>query len=148
MIPNKSGIVKETALSLIAQLDQLPIFLESVRQMAESAGLDQAQHSRLELVIEEAWVNICHHAYADQASGMVRCRVVVGIDGLWMEIADEGPAFNPLTQIDPDTGLALDQRKPGGLGILLIKSLVNEIAYRREDGWNVLTLGMLATCRE
>ena len=52
MIPNKSGIVKETALSLIAQLDQLPIFLESVRQMAESAGLDQAQHSRLELVIE------------------------------------------------------------------------------------------------
>ncbi len=101
------------------------------------------QASRLELAIEEALVNVCNYAYIGQTpTGAVRCRVVVQPDGLRVDIADEGPPFDPLARPDPDTALDLDQREPGGLGILLIKSLVSEVSYRREDGRNVLTIRM------
>jgi anti-sigma regulatory factor (Ser/Thr protein kinase) len=67
---------------------------------------------------------------------------VVRPDSLTVEIADEGTPFDPLARSDPDTALDLDHREPGGLGILLIRSLVDEIAYRREGGRNVLMIEM------
>ena len=67
-------------------------------------------------------------------------RVVVQPEGLSVEIADEGPSFDPLAQPDPDTELELDQREPGGLGIFLIKSLVDEVIYCRENHRNVLRI--------
>lgn len=145
MIPDDSEFRSnaEGSLCLPAELDHLPAFLDHVRQMAEVVGMAAAQASRLELAVEEALVNVCSYAYADQTpTGAVRCRVVVQPDGLQVEIADEGPPFDPLARPDPDTALELDQREPGGLGILLIKSLVSEVSYRREDHRNVLTIKM------
>lgn len=133
----------EETLCLPAELERLPAFLAHVRQVAERAGVVGAQASRLELAVEEALVNVCHYAYADQTHpGLVSCRIVAHLDGVWVEVADRGPPFDPLAKPDPDTTLELDQRQPGGLGILLIKSLVSEVAYRREGDWNVLAMGM------
>jgi len=66
-----------------------------------------------------------------------------------VSIVDEGLPFDPLAQPDPERGLDLDQREPGGLGILLmpgglgillIKSLASEVTYRREGDRNVLMI--------
>lgn len=131
------------SLCLPAEIDHLPAFLAHVRRMAEVTGLTDAQASRLELAVEEALVNVCNHAYADQpAAGILRCRVVVQPDGLQVEIADEGLPFDPLARPDPDTTLGLDEREPGGLGVLLIKRLVDEVGYRHEEGRNVLMMRM------
>ncbi len=73
---------------------------------------------------------------------MVLCRCATRPDGLTVEIADEGAPFDPLARADPDTTLDLDQREPGGLGILLVKNLVDGIAYRREGERNVLVIEM------
>ena len=145
MIPNdpEFRLNPEGLLCLPAELDHLPAFLDHVRQMAEVAGVAAAQASRLELAVEEALVNVCNYAYIGQTpTGAVRCRVTVRPEGLQVDIADEGPPFDPLARPDPDTALELDQREPGGLGILLIKSLVSEVSYRREQGQNVLTIRM------
>lgn len=121
----------------------MPIFLDHVRRMAEVAGIADAQATRLELAVEEALVNVCNYAYAAQTlTGTVRCQVVIQNDGLRVDIVDEGPPFDPLAQADPDTTLDLDQREPGGLGILLIKNLVSEVSYRRAADQNVLTIQM------
>jgi serine/threonine-protein kinase RsbW len=134
------------SLSLPAELDHLPAFLEHVRRMAEVAGIADAQAARLELAVEEALVNVCHYAYAGQSpAGVVQCRVTVQPDGVLVEIADDGPPFDPLARPDPDTALDIDQRAPGGLGILLIKSLVSEVAYRREADRNLLLIEMRKT---
>lgn len=133
--------VTTTGLHRPAELEHLPVFLEYIRGIAQTVGLAEAQISRLELAAEEALVNVFSYAYAGQASpGSVGCQVVMRADGLTVEIVDEGPPFDPLVQPDPDTSLEIDQRQPGGLGVLLIKSLVEEVGYRREDGRNVLTL--------
>jgi anti-sigma regulatory factor (Ser/Thr protein kinase) len=131
------------SLRLPAELDQLPVFLDHVRQAAEAAGLAEAQGTRLELAVEEALVNVFNYAYAGQDhSGAVTCRVVVEADGLTVEIVDEGPPFDPLVRPDPDTALELEQRQPGGLGIFMIRQLTDEVSYRREEGRNVLTIRM------
>ena len=128
-------------LYLPAELERLPELLEPIRQAAESVGLAEAQVGRLELAVEEALVNVCHYAYADQTEpGPVHCRIAVQPQGLLVEIADEGAPFDPLARPDPDTTLELEQREPGGLGIFLIKQLVSEVSYRRDEGQNVLAI--------
>lgn len=129
------------SLRLPAELDQLPVFLDHVRQIAEAAELAEAQGTRLELAVEEALVNVFHYAYASQSHpGSVLCRVKVEANSLTVEIVDEGPPFDPLARPDPDTALELEQRQPGGLGIFMIRQLTDEVSYRREEGRNVLTI--------
>lgn len=142
MIP-EDPTPSDAGLLLPAELDQLPVFLDYVRRMAGVAGLSDAQGSRLELAVEEALVNICGYAYVDRAqAGRVLCWIETRPDGVVVNIADEGSPFDPLARPDPDTALDLDQREPGGLGILLIKSLVSDVAYRREHDRNVLMIEM------
>ena len=143
MMPENSAILQETALCLPAELDHLPAFLDHVRRMAETAGMADAWIARLELAVAEAVVYVFRYSYGGGApAGTVQCRVTVQAEGLRVEIADEGPPFDPLARPDPDTALDLDQREPGGLGILLIKSLASEVAYRREGDRNVLRIEM------
>ncbi len=140
---SENSTIQEATLCLPAELDHLPAFLEHVRRMAEAAGMAEAWIARLELAVEEALVNVFSYAYGGRApAGTVQCRVTVQAEGLRVEIADEGPPFDPLARPDPDTALDLDQREPGGLGILLIKSLASEVAYRREGDRNVLRIEM------
>lgn len=132
------------SLRLPAELDQLPVFLDHVRQTAQAAGLVEALGTRLELAVEEALVNVFNYAYAEQTHpGVVTCRVMVETDGLTVEIVDEGPPFDPLARPDPDTALELEQRQPGGLGIFMIRQLTDAVSYRREADRNVLTIRML-----
>ena len=132
------------SLRLPAELDQLPVFLDHVRQTAQAAGLAEAQGTRLELAVEEALVNVFNYAYAERTQpGVVACRVMVETDGLTVEIVDEGPPFDPLARPDPDTALELEQRQPGGLGIFMIRQLTDAVSYRREEDRNVLTIRML-----
>lgn len=142
MIP-ESHSVQEATLCLPAELAYLPVFLEHVRRMAEIAGWADARITRLELAVEEALVNVVSYAYGDRTpAGTVQCRVAAQPEGLRVEILDEGPPFDPLARPDPDTARELDRREPGGLGILLIKSLASEVAYRREGNRNVLRIEM------
>jgi len=130
-------------LRLPAELDQLPAFLGYIRRMAETAGLPEERAVRLELAVEEALANVCGYAYADRArAGTVLCRIELRPEGMAVEIVDEGAPFDPLARPDPDTTLDLDRREPGGLGIFLVKRLVDALAYRREGEGNVLRIEM------
>lgn len=142
MMPEDPG-PSSAGLRLPAELDRLPAFLDYVRRMAEAAGLSEDRAVRLELAVEETLVNVFGYAYPDRTrAGMVLCRCASRPDGLTVEIVDEGAPFDPLARADPDTTLDIDRREPGGLGILLVKRLVDDLAYRREAGQNVLIIEM------
>ena len=59
---------------------------------------------------------------------------------LAIEIADDGRAFDPLQAPAPDIGASLQDRAMGGLGIYLVRKTMDTVAYRRQDGRNVVTL--------
>ncbi len=89
--------------------------------------------------LEEALVNIFKYAYPE---GAEEVEVVCGVekDRLMIEVIDSGVPFDLTTLPDPDLVSDVDQRKIGGLGIFLIKKLVDDLRYRREGARNILSL--------
>jgi len=94
----------------------------------------------LDLCLEEAVTNII--SYAFKSPGDHRIGVSVAWNGmeLTIEVIDDGESFDPLSKSDPDIAAPLEEREIGGLGIHLIKKLMDRVEYRRQTNQNVLTL--------
>ena len=83
---------------------------------------------QLGVIVEEIFVNIVSYAYPEN----------VGYAEIQTELQD-----NPLENNDPDLGLSVEERDIGGLGIYLVKNMVEEISYKYENGKNILSLTKL-----
>lgn len=103
-------------------------------------GLDMSLTMSLNLAIEEAVVNVMDYAYPEGEKGDVDIEVQADDEWLTFIISDKGVAFDPTTKEDADTTLSAEERPIGGLGIFLVRKLMDTIQYERTDGKNVLTL--------
>jgi anti-sigma regulatory factor (Ser/Thr protein kinase) len=122
----------------VKYLDVAQDFVRSVMQEAEVA-CDTI--NAIELVAEEVFINIALYAYKGSESGgdvTVRCAVERGC--LSLEFSDNGVFFNPLKQKDPDVTLGVEEREPGGLGLFMVKKIMDVVEYRRESGKNILRM--------
>jgi len=119
--------------------------MEFARTGARDASLPEHRIGELDLLIEEIFMNVCRYAYPEGGPGVVKITCAVSSPGeLRVEVADQGPEFDPLAAPAPDVTLSLEDRPIGGLGILLVKTLAPSIAYRRDRDWNRLTFGISA----
>lgn len=89
------------------------------------------------LVLEEIFVNICRYAYSPD-KGDIDISYEISGKVLKVVIKDKGKAFNPLEAKEPDLTASIENRQIGGLGIYLIKKMVDNIKYQRIDNNNVL----------
>lgn len=131
----------ERHLSFKAQLENVPPAADFVVQAAENAGLDERSIYHCQLAVDEACTNIIEHGFRkDQRNGQIT--VITGIENqnFVIIIADNSPAFNPLTYQEPDPNLSLEERTVGGWGIYFIKKLMDLVDYRYVDGKNNLSL--------
>jgi serine/threonine-protein kinase RsbW len=127
---------------LPAKIENLENIIRFVRNCAREEGFSPRQISNLELAIEEALANICHYAYTGVGGDMeIHCRADEDKRFI-IEIIDTGKPFNMLTVSDPDLTTDLSTREIGGLGVLLIRKMVDDIHYCRKEDKNVLTLIM------
>ena len=127
---------------LPAKLEHLRAFLDMTSRCARGQGLPDKRIHEIELVVEEALVNIFNYAYP-KGDGEVTVICRTGQEGrLIIETVDKGLPFDPLSREDPDLTLDIAERKIGGLGVFLMKTLMDEVRYRREDDKNVLTLSV------
>ena len=120
-----------------AEVDQLGIF---VKQVGESLSIDKALTGKIRLAVEEAVVNVMEYAYPKGSKGEVSIRAVSNGKRLKFVITDSGIPFNPTKVAATNTMLSVEERPVGGLGILLVRELMDSINYERIDGKNVLTL--------
>ena len=93
---------------------------------------------KLDVVIEEIFVNICHYAYED--SGFADIEVSLNKNKLSITFMDEGVPFDPLKKDEPDISLPSDDREVGGLGIFMVKKMMDKVDYKYENGKNILTI--------
>jgi sigma-B regulation protein RsbU (phosphoserine phosphatase) len=121
----------------IATIPQLNEFIDTV---AEEVGLDMSLTMSLNLAIEEAVVNVMDYAYPEGQRGDVDIEVTADQQWLTFVISDTGIAFDPTAKEDVDTTLSAEERPIGGLGIFLVRQLMDVIDYKREGNKNVLTL--------
>lgn len=106
-------------------------------------GVPDAQRRKLNMALDDLLQNLISHAYADEVVGDIGLSVARYGDHLLLELSDDGSAFDPTQCPPPDLDLDVDERPIGGLGLHLVKQLMDEVSYRREDGWNRLSLKLL-----
>ena len=128
------------SLTLPNDIETIPQLNEFIDTVAEEIGLDMSLTMSLNLAIEEAVVNVMEYAYPEGEQGNVD--IEVSADERWLTfiISDNGIPFDPTTQEDADTTLSAEERPIGGLGIFLVRQLMDSINYQRENGKNILTL--------
>lgn len=121
----------------VKEVEELGSF---VKQVAESLSLDKSLTGRLRLAVEETVVNVMEYAYPQGTTGDVNIRATSNGRRLKFIISDSGIPFNPTEVTAADTTLSAEERPIGGLGILLVRELMDSINYERINGQNVLTL--------
>ena len=111
-----------------------------LRDFAGRAAWPDAVRNAFDLALEEWLTNIIAYAYADQREHWIVVRLIMTPGEARVEVEDDGCEFNPLTHPPVDTSAPLEQRGIGGLGLHMIKKLMDAVEYRRAEGRNILTL--------
>ena len=118
--------------------EQLELIPTAVEEFAERDNWPPDLVFKLNLVLEELGVNIVNYS---GATGDIEISLASDEESVTVEISDDGRPFNPLLDQDtPDVSAPLGNRPIGGLGIHLVRSMMDEMSYSREDGKNKLAM--------
>ena len=124
---------------LPARVDSLDAARRYVGDCADRVGLDPQRRFAVLLALEEAFVNVCGHAYPG-AAGDVELACEHREGAFVLEIGDAGVGFDVLSHPTPDLSAGIEERPLGGLGIHLIRSVAKGVTYRRDGPRNVLRM--------
>jgi serine phosphatase RsbU (regulator of sigma subunit)/putative methionine-R-sulfoxide reductase with GAF domain/anti-sigma regulatory factor (Ser/Thr protein kinase) len=124
-----------------AKFDQLDSIREFAIQAARDAGMDDSETYAIELSIDEACTNIIEHAYQGENRGEIECTCDSNEVCLTVVIRDHGKPFDPSTVVTPDLNADIENRAVGGLGVFLMKQLMDEVHFEPlGEAGNVLTM--------
>lgn len=130
--------MESVSLKIAPSLDQLERITAVVEDLGERDDWPPDLIFKVNLVLDELWVNVVHYS---GATGDVEVSLDADADEVRLEIADDGRPFDPLSEVvEPDLDAALEDRPIGGLGIFLVREMMDELHYRREDGKNRLAM--------
>lgn len=116
-------------------------FADTFAAWAGERGIPESSVRAFQVVFDELLTNAIDYGLADTADGQLQVSLCPSVEALEAVIVDNGPAFDPLLEAEsPDLDLSLEHRPIGGLGIHLVKSLMDHAEYRRSDDRNVLRL--------
>ncbi|MCF8076585.1 MAG: ATP-binding protein [Desulfotignum sp.] len=133
-------------LTLPACVENLEPLQDFITTCARDHSLPEDRILKLQLASEEALMNIFSYAYPDEGPGDVTvCCTLSDDHDLLIAFEDKGHAFDVLSVEDPETGLSLEERTVGGLGIYFIKKMIDAVWYARKDNKNILTFRMALT---
>ena len=122
----------------IQQLSRLPAWMDNV---GEAHNLDPALVMSLNLALEEAATNVILYAYPAGTYGSVELKADL-LEGrrLRFVLTDSGKPFDPTAAPDPDIAASAQDRPIGGLGIFMVRQIMDEVSYKYEKGHNILTM--------
>lgn len=113
---------------------------EFVEELCEELSLPAETTMNINLALEEAVVNIIMYAYPTDEQHEILLKVCTHTNQLIFLLTDNGLSFDPTKVEDADVTLPIEERSVGGLGIFLIRSIMNEVSYQRLDGKNNLIM--------
>ena len=133
-------VKQERHLILHNDIQQIPQLAEFMETIAEEKHLNQNDTMSLNLALEEAVTNVILYAYPEGSDGLVDIEAILRDHSLEFIITDSGVPFDPTTAPEADITLSAEERSIGGLGIHLVRQIMDGVRYQRIDNKNVLTL--------
>ena len=125
-----------------ATLENLDTILGFVEENLEAIDCPMKVAMKIAVCVEELYVNVANYAYDGRVG---KCRVDLEYDErlpgrVKISLTDSGKYFNPLEKDDPDTTLDVEEREIGGLGIFMVKSIIDNISYERKQENNIIIM--------
>ena len=122
----------------ITEISKLAIFIE---ELSEELALAPELTFNLNLALEEAVSNVILYAYGEEKQKEITLLANMSDNNLTFVLTDYGKEFDPTKVPDADVTLSAEEREIGGLGIFLIRQIMDTVEYQRMDGKNVLIMG-------
>ena len=139
-MPQEFESVLTETLVMKNNLHEVTRFSAFIKSATEKLGIEKSLARQLRLAVEEAVVNVINYAYPAGKEGDITIKIMSNGNTLRFQIIDAGVLFDPTMKERADTTLSAEDRQIGGLGILLVRELMDSINYERIEGTNVLTL--------
>lgn len=130
----------EKKLTIENQLDQLTLVASFVEELCDELGLGADVVFNLNLVLEEAMTNVIMYGHPEGGKHDIELTARADDGVLSLTVEDDGVAFDPTEVPDADVTLSAEERSIGGLGIFLIRQIMDEVFYQRVNEHNVLTM--------
>lgn len=133
--------MKSQTLTLTADLAGLARVMQAIDACCAGTSASEADISALQLALEEIVTNVITHGYQSDSSRTLTVRLeAIAADRIRAVVTDDAAAYNPLARPEVDTTLPLEARPIGGLGVHLVKKLMNVCLYEQRDGQNVFSI--------
>lgn len=122
------------SLQVPSSTENLVLIREFVNRVGEQSGLDESELAKLELAVDEACANVIEHAYGHNQTEEVTIRATFDEDEIRIEVLDTGRGFDPDSIDEAEVARLIEERKTGGLGLRLIRNLMDEVHYEIQPG--------------
>ena len=122
-----------------AKIEELNNVLSFVDEFLESIEMPMSIMMKVDIAVEELFVNIASYAYSDN-NGKATIQIEENKDNVCISFIDSGRPYNPLKKEDPDITLSAEDRQIGGLGIYMVKKSMDNVEYEYIDGKNILRI--------
>lgn len=130
---NKKLIIKNH----VGELERVNKFIEEI---GEELGLDMELQMNLNLVMEEMVSNVIFYAYPEGKTADIELVAKSNGKELTFMLSDQGKEFDPTAKEDADPDVNPMDREIGGMGIFIVKNIMNQVTYQRLEGKNLLTM--------
>jgi anti-sigma regulatory factor (Ser/Thr protein kinase) len=133
-------VQKTLSLTIVNQADELPQVIRLTKAFLDPHNLDPKIVYAVELILEEALINVIDYGYDDDDEHEIMIQIRLDQNQVAIKLEDDGKKFNPLTIPRIDTSKQALERLEGGLGIHLVRNMMNSMAYNREKGRNIFEI--------
>ena len=122
------------------RVDELERVNQFVEEIGEELGLDMELQMNLNLVMEEMVSNVIFYAYPEGKAAEIELLAESDGKELTFVLSDKGKEFDPTAKADADPDVNPAERDIGGMGIYIVKNIMNKVTYQRLEGKNLLTM--------
>ncbi len=124
----------KSKLNVFSKTENLSVIREFLRKFSLSAGFSKKEIQDIILAVDEACTNIIKHAYHSDPNGQINIELKFTNDLLSIKITDFGSSFRPEKIMNPDFPKYFEQKRIGGLGMYLMKTLMDDVKYTSVPG--------------
>ena len=134
------GVTLQRSITLSNDVNEVPLMTDFITDIAESLQMTPSDTMQVNLAVEEAVVNVMNYAYPEGTKGDVNIAATADGQQLILTITDSGTPFDPTARSEVDITQPLDERPIGGLGIHLVRNIMDAVSYQRVGDTNQLTI--------